>query len=57
MRLNNRVAQLAQRLVKESTVEVVFRDLKESYEDAVKRGREKYPNVDKLIIVSWIDAN
>lgn len=54
MRLNNRVAQLAQRLVKESTVEVVFRDLKESYEDVVKRGREKYPNVDKLIIVSWI---
>lgn len=54
MRLNNRIAQLAKKLVKESTTEIVFRDLKESYEDAVKRGREKYPNVDKLIIVSWI---
>jgi len=56
MRLNNRVAQLARRLFKEPTIEVVFRDLKESYEDAAKRGREKFPNVDKLIIVSWIES-
>lgn len=54
MRLSNRVAKLAQKLVKEPSIEIVFRDLKESYEDAVKRGREKYPDVDKLIIVSWI---
>jgi hypothetical protein len=56
MRLNNRVAQIAKRLAKKPTLEVVFRDLKESYEDAVKRGREKFPNVDKLIIVSWIES-
>jgi|688.fasta_scaffold2052837_2 hypothetical protein len=56
MRLNNRVAQLARRLFKEPTIEIVFRDLKESYEDAAKRGREKFPNVDKLIIISWIES-
>lgn len=54
MSLNTRLAKLARKLIKEQTVEIVFRDLKESYEDAVKRGREMYPNVDKLIVVSWI---
>jgi|GEM_PF-4886880 len=56
MKLNTRLAKLARKLTKEPSVERVFRDLKESYEDAVKRGKEKYPNVDKLIIVSWIQA-
>lgn len=54
MRLSNRVAKLARKLAKEPSIKIVFRDLKESYEDAVKRGREMYPNVDKLVIVSWI---
>lgn len=54
MRLNTRLAKLARKLIKEPTVEIVFQDLKESYEDAVKRGREMYPNIDKLVVVSWI---
>lgn len=54
MSLNIRLAKLARKLIKEPTVEIVFQDLKESYEDVVKRGRDKYPNVNKLIIVSWM---
>lgn len=55
MRLDNRVTQLAKKLIKEPTVELIFRNLREPYEDAVQRGRKKYPNVDNLIIVSWIE--
>jgi hypothetical protein len=54
MRLNQRLAKLTKKLAKPTTVEIIFREMGESYVEAVKRGREKFPNVDKLIIVSWI---
>ncbi len=54
MRLNQRLAKLTKKLAKPTTVEIIFREMGESYVEAVRRGREKFPDVDKLIIVSWI---
>ncbi len=54
MRLNQRLARLTRKMDKPPTVEIIFREMGESYAEAVKRGKEKFPNVDKLIIVSWI---
>jgi hypothetical protein len=54
MNLSKRVEKLQKRIVKKPVVETIFRELDEKYEDALKRGKETYPNADHLIIISWI---
>jgi hypothetical protein len=54
MNLQKRLEKLQKSFYKQPTFETVFREMNESYEDAVKRGRETYPEADHLIIVSWI---
>jgi len=54
MNLQKRLENLQKSFYKQPTFETVFREINESYEDAVKRGREQFPKADHLIIISWI---
>jgi len=54
MNLQKRFENLQKRFYKQPVFETVFREINESYEDAIKRGRETYPEADHLIVISWI---
>ena len=57
MNLSKRVEKLASKTQKVSTAEFVFVKYGETQEAAHQRGRLKYPDIDQLILVSFISPD
>jgi hypothetical protein len=57
MNLSKRVEKLASKTQKVPTAEFVFVKYGETQEAAHQRGRLKYPDIDQLILVSFISPD
>lgn len=57
MNLKERVKKLESQVNPKEVIEFAFKNEDESYEDAIRKAKIRFPLANKFIVVSWINSH